>query len=85
MADECTKWFDRINMLREKKGVFSVVTLRSLTPEEVPIYAGNFIVASYGTGAVMAVPGHDRDFDFTKKYDIPIRQVLSKRKERIRR
>ena len=38
---------------------------------------GNFVIASYGTGAVMAVPGHDeRDFDFAKKYDIPIKRVL---------
>ena len=47
--------------------------------EEVPIYAGNFVVASYGTGAVMAVPGHDqRDFDFAKAYDLEIRRVLTK-------
>ena len=41
------------------------------------MYAGNFVVAGYGTGAVMAVPGHDqRDFDFAKAYDLEIRRVL---------
>ena len=81
LADECAKIseFDRINMLRDKKGVFlGRYATNPLTGEAVPIYAGNFVVASYGTGAVMAVPGHDqRDHDFAKKYDIPILQVLS--------
>ena len=81
LADECAKIseFDRINMLRDKKGVFlGRYATNPLTGESVPIYAGNFVVASYGTGAVMAVPGHDqRDYDFAKKYDIPIVQVLS--------
>ena len=81
LADECARMseFDRINMLREKKGVFlGRYATNPMTGENVPIYAGNFVVASYGTGAVMAVPGHDqRDFDFAKKYNIPIRQVLS--------
>jgi leucyl-tRNA synthetase len=81
LADECARIseFDRINMLRDKKGVFlGRYAANPLTGEQVPIYAGNFVVASYGTGAVMAVPGHDqRDHDFAKKYDIPIAQVLS--------
>ena len=81
LADECAKIseFDRINMLRDKKGVFlGRYATNPLTGDSVPIYAGNFVVASYGTGAVMAVPGHDqRDYDFAKKYDIPIVQVLS--------
>ncbi|MDP6856604.1 MAG: leucine--tRNA ligase [Candidatus Thalassarchaeaceae archaeon] len=81
LADECARMseFDRINMLKDKKGVFlGRYAENPLTGEKVPIYAGNFVVASYGTGAVMAVPGHDqRDHDFAKKYDIPILQVLS--------
>ena len=81
LADECSKVseFDRINMIRDKKGVFlGRYALNPLTGKEVPIYAGNFVVASYGTGAVMAVPGHDqRDHDFAKKYNLPIKQVLS--------
>ncbi|GIS41958.1 MAG: hypothetical protein Ct9H90mP14_4140 [Methanobacteriota archaeon] len=61
--------FERINMLKEKKGVpLGRFATNPITGEEVPIFAGNFFVASYGTGAVMAVPGHDqRDYDFPKK------------------
>ena len=80
-AEECNRMseFDRINMLRDKKGVFlGRYAENPLTGDRIPIYAGNFVVASYGTGAVMAVPGHDqRDHEFAKKYDLPIVQVLS--------
>ena len=83
LADECAKLseFERINMLKEKKGVpLGRSAINPLTGEEIPIYAGNFVVASYGTGAVMAVPGHDqRDYDFAKKYGIPVKPVLSRR------
>ena len=80
LKEECLKMseFERINMLKEKKGVFlGKYAINPLSKEEVPIYAGNFVVSSYGTGAVMAVPGHDqRDYDFAKKYNLPIRRVL---------
>jgi len=47
------------------------------TGEKVPIWIANYVLLEYGTGAVMAVPGHDqRDFDFAKKYSIPIREVI---------
>ena len=82
LRDECAKMseFERINMLKEKKGVpLGRFAINPLSGEQVPIYAGNFVVASYGTGAVMAVPGHDqRDYDFAKKYDLPIKPVLSR-------
>ena len=70
--------FDRIKNMNKKKGVFSGrYAIHPLTGEHVPIWIGNFVIASYGTGAVMAVPGHDeRDFDFATEYDIPIRRVL---------
>ena len=70
-------------MLKEKKGVpLGRFAINPLSGEEVPIYAGNFVVASYGTGAVMAVPGHDqRDYDFAKRYGLPVRPVLSKERE----
>lgn len=73
--------FERINMLKEKKGVpLGRFAVNPLTGEEVPIWAGNFVVASYGTGAVMAVPGHDqRDYDFAKTYGLEIKPVLSRR------
>ena len=70
--------FDRIRDMKKKKGVPSgCFALHPLTGERIPIWIGNFVIASYGTGAVMAVPGHDeRDFDFAKAFDIPIRRVL---------
>jgi len=47
------------------------------TGEEVPIWIANFVLAEYGTGAIMAVPAHDeRDFEFARKYDLPIRIVV---------
>ncbi|KYC29474.1 leucyl-tRNA synthetase [Sterolibacterium denitrificans] len=48
-----------------------------LTGEEIPVWVGNYVLMSYGDGAVMAVPAHDeRDFAFAKKYQLPIRQVI---------
>ena len=45
--------------------------------ENVPIWVANFVLAEYGTGAVMAVPAHDqRDFEFARKYKIPFRVVI---------
>ncbi|MDP6235750.1 MAG: leucine--tRNA ligase [Candidatus Poseidoniaceae archaeon] len=70
--------FDRIRNMKKKKGVPSGrFAIHPLTGEEIPIWFGNFVIASYGTGAVMAVPGHDeRDFDFAQKFGIPIKRVL---------
>lgn len=63
---------------KEKEGVFTgSFAVNPFTNEEVPIYAANFVVAEYGTGAVMGVPGHDkRDFEFAKKYQLPIKTVI---------
>jgi leucyl-tRNA synthetase len=53
--------------------------IHPLTGEEVPIWVANFVLLSYGSGAVMSVPGHDeRDFEFARKYDLPIVQVIAK-------
>ena len=62
----------------EKMGVFTgSYAINPATGEKVPVYAGNFVVADYGSGMVMAVPAHDqRDFDFAKKYGIEIKQVI---------
>ena len=62
----------------EKEGVFTgSYAINPLTSEKIPIYAGNFVVADYGSGMVMAVPAHDqRDFLFAKKYGIPIKVVI---------
>jgi len=62
----------------EKEGVFTgSYAINPLTKEKIPVYAGNFVVADYGCGMVMAVPAHDqRDFEFAKKYNIEIKQVI---------
>ncbi|HEW81724.1 MAG TPA: leucine--tRNA ligase, partial [Nitrospirae bacterium] len=62
----------------EKEGVDTGFhAINPLTGESIPVYAANFVLMEYGTGAVMAVPAHDqRDFEFAKKYDIPIRVVV---------
>ena len=74
---------ERENM--EKEGVFTgSYAINPLTREKIPIYAGNFVLADYGSGMVMAVPGHDqRDFLFAKKYKIPIKLVIQSKDKKI--
>jgi len=62
----------------EKEGVFTgAYCTNPFTQENIPIYLANFVLMEYGTGAVMAVPAHDqRDFEFAKKYHLPIRVVI---------
>ena len=62
----------------EKSGVFTgLYAINPLNNEKVPIYAGNFVVADYATGMIMAVPAHDeRDYQFAIKYNIPIKIVI---------
>jgi leucyl-tRNA synthetase len=69
---------ERLSTEKEKDGVFTgaYVTNR-LTDDKVPVWIADYVLASYGTGAVMAVPAHDeRDFAFAKKYNIPIKVVI---------
>ena len=63
---------------KEKEGIFlESYAINPITKEEVPVYAANFVVAEYGTGAIMAVPAHDkRDFEFAKKYNLKIKKVI---------
>jgi leucyl-tRNA synthetase len=63
----------------EKEGIFTgAYCLNPLTGEKVPVYVANFVLMGYGTGAVMAVPAHDeRDFEFAKKYELPIKVVIT--------
>ena len=70
--------FERTDIDVEKKGIFiGKHAINPITKEEIPIYIGNFVIYEYGAGAVMAVPGHDqRDFEFAKKYQIPIKVVI---------
>ena len=62
----------------QKEGVFTgAYCTNPFTQENIPIYLANFVLMEYGTGAVMAVPAHDqRDFEFAKKYHLPIRVVI---------
>jgi len=62
----------------EKKGAFTGrYCINPFNGERLPIYVANFVLIEYGTGAVMAVPAHDeRDFEFARKYDLPIRPVV---------
>jgi len=74
------KEIDRLSTEREKTGVFTgSYCINPLNNEKVPIWVADYVLGSYGTGAVMAVPAHDqRDFEFAKKYNLPIREVISK-------
>lgn len=68
----------RTSISRPKNGIFTgSYALHPLTGEELPIWIGDYVLAEYGTGAVMAVPAHDeRDFAFARKYGLEIRQVI---------
>ena len=63
----------------EKKGMpLGISAIHPISGEEVPLWVANFVLMSYGTGAVMAVPGHDaRDWEFADKHDLPITQVIT--------
>jgi leucyl-tRNA synthetase len=68
----------RTSISRPKNGIFTgSYAVHPLTGEELPIWIGDYVLAEYGTGAVMAVPAHDeRDYVFAKKYGLEIRQVI---------
>lgn len=65
---------------KEKTGVYSGINAtHPLTGEKIPIWIADYVLMSYGTGAIMGVPGHDkRDLDFAKKYNLSIKKVLEK-------
>ncbi len=71
--------FERTKLEKEKTGVFTgSYCVNPANNEKVPIWIGDYVVATYGGGAVMVVPAHDyRDYDFAKKYDLEIREVVS--------
>lgn len=70
---------DRTSTVKEKTGAFTgAYAIHPLNGKKVPIYISDYVIASYGTGAVMAVPAHDeRDFEFAKKFNLPIQQVIT--------
>ena len=70
---------DRTELNKTKAGVKleGIDAINPVNDKEIPIFLGDFVLAGYGTGAVMAVPSHDqRDFEFAKKYNIPMIQVI---------
>ncbi len=70
---------DRTELNKDKNGVClkGIMAINPVNGKEVPVYLGDFVLASYGTGAVMAVPSHDqRDFEYAIKYNIPMIQVI---------
>ncbi|HLG21198.1 MAG TPA: leucine--tRNA ligase [Candidatus Manganitrophaceae bacterium] len=71
----------RTAVSQEKEGFFTGAhAIHPLTKERIPIWIANFVLMEYGAGAVMAVPAHDqRDFEFAKKYRLPIRLVIQNR------
>ena len=68
-----------IDREKEKTGVFSgLYALNPLTKKEIPVWIADYVLMGYGTGAIMAVPAHDqRDFEFAKKYNLPITEAIS--------
>lgn len=70
---------ERLSTEKEKDGVFiGAYAINRLTGDRVPIWIADYVLTSYGTGAVMAVPAHDtRDFAFAKKYNLPIKVVIA--------
>ena len=72
--------FERTELAKEKTGV-KLEGVRAINPingKEIPIFISDYVLASYGTGAIMAVPAHDtRDWDFAKAFDLPILQVVA--------
>ncbi len=78
--------FERAELAKDKTGV-AIDGLTAINPvngKEVPIWVSDYVLMSYGTGAIMAVPAHDeRDWDFAKKFHLPIIQVVAKNGEEV--
>ena len=70
--------FDRGELNKDKTGVFiGSYAINPVNNAEIPIWIADYVLMSYGTGSIMAVPGHDeRDFDFAKKFELPIIEVV---------
>jgi leucyl-tRNA synthetase len=69
---------DRLDSSREKTGVFlQRYAINPVNGEKIPVYAADYVLADYGTGAIMAVPAHDqRDLDFARTFDLPVNVVV---------
>ncbi len=75
---------ERTETAREKSGVFTgAFAINPVNREKIPIWIADYVLATYGTGAIMAVPGHDeRDLEFARKFKLPIRVVVQAPEER---
>ena len=72
--------FERTELSKEKTGVRldGITAINPVNGREIPIFVSDYVLMSYGTGAIMAVPAHDdRDYAFAKKFDLPIIEVVS--------
>ena len=71
---------ERTELSKEKTGVFTgAYAINPVNGEKIPIWIADYVLASYGTGAIMAVPAHDeRDWEFAKKFNLPIVAVIIK-------
>ena len=71
--------FDRGEINKDKTGVpLGAFAINPVNDEKIPIWTADYVLMSYGTGAIMAVPGHDeRDYEFAKKFNLPIVEVVS--------
>lgn len=69
---------ERTDLAKEKTGVFTgAYAVNPVNNEAIPIWIADYVLATYGTGAIMAVPAHDtRDFEFAQQFDLPIREVI---------
>ena len=72
------KELDRLENQKDKTGVFSgIYAINPGNKEEIPVWVADYVLGSYGTGAIMAVPAHDqRDFEFAKKFELPVKEVV---------
>ena len=70
---------DRTDLAKDKSGVFTgSYCINPVNGEKIPVWVADYVLISYGTGAIMAVPAHDeRDFEFAEKFGIEIRQVIA--------
>src|SRR5438105_4423690 len=70
---------ERLSTEREKSGVATgAFAINPVNGEKIPIWVADYVLVTYGTGAIMAVPAHDeRDFEFARRYDLPIREVIA--------
>lgn len=75
---EAKSELERTDLNKDKTGLFTgSYVINPLTNEEIPVWVADYVVASYGSGVVMATPAHDeRDFEFAQKYDLAIRSII---------